>query len=114
MEQVTIFTATFNREKLLSRLYNSLCSQTNKNFIWLIVDDGSIDSTETLVQTWISENKISIRYFKQNNFGKPMAHNKGVELTKTELFLCVDSDDYLTQNTVEEVLQCWKNAKKMM
>lgn len=109
---ITIFTPSYNRSKTLPRLYRSLLQQTNQNFCWLIVDDGSTDNTETLVQTWINEKKILIRYFKQKNFGKPMAHNKGVELTKTELFVCVDSDDYLTQNAVEEVFQCWKNAQK--
>lgn len=109
---ITIFTPSYNRAKTLPRLYHSLLQQTNQDFCWQIVDDGSIDETEILVQTWINEKKIPIRYFKQKNCGKPMAHNKGVELTETELFVCVDSDDYLAENAIEEVIQCWKSAKK--
>lgn len=109
---ITIFTPSYNRAKTLPRLYHSLLRQTNQDFCWQIVDDGSIDETEILVHTWINEKKIPIRYFKQKNYGKPMAHNKGVELTETELFVCVDSDDYLAENAIEEVIQCWKSAKK--
>ncbi|HFZ4756363.1 TPA: glycosyltransferase family A protein, partial [Streptococcus agalactiae] len=48
-----IFTPTFNRGYRLSYLYDSLCNQTNKNFIWLIVDDGSEDSTKEIVSNYI-------------------------------------------------------------
>lgn len=109
---ITVFTPSYNRSDTLPRLYQSLIRQTNQDFCWQIVDDGSSDETEALVQTWIEERKISIRYFKQSNKGKPMAHNKGVELTQTELFVCVDSDDYLSNNAIEEIIQCWKNARK--
>ena len=68
MEQVTIFTATFNREKLLSRLYNSLCSQTNKNFIWLIVDDGSTDKTKEYIKEWINEKKNTNKILLSRKF----------------------------------------------
>lgn len=107
---VTIFTPSYNRAHTLLRLYQSLLRQTSKEFCWLIVDDGSVDHTEKLVQTWISESLIPIEYFKQENQGKSMAHNKGVELTKTELFVCVDSDDYLSDDAIEEIARCWKNA----
>lgn len=101
---ITVFTPAFNRAYTLVRLYESLLRQTDKRFCWLIVDDGSTDDTEALVRMWIKENKIEIQYFKQENQGKPMAHNKGVELTKTEFFTCVDSDDYLTDDAIAHIL----------
>lgn len=109
---ITIFTPSYNRAHTLGRLYESLLRQTNKNFCWLIVDDGSTDKTEELVGKWIEERKIEIRYYKQDNQGKSMAHNKGVELTETELFVCVDSDDYLADDAVVEIEYCWKHAKE--
>jgi glycosyltransferase involved in cell wall biosynthesis len=105
---VTIFTPSYNRAYTLPRLYQSLLRQTSKEFCWLIVDDGSVDNTEDLVKSWIDEGRIEIHYHKQKNQGKPMAHNKGVELTVTELFTCVDSDDYLTDDAVEEIIKTWK------
>ena len=110
MKAITVFTPTYNRSRELGRLYNSLVNQTNQSYIWLMVDDGSTDNTEELVKTWKNEDLIQIQYFKQKNMGKSMAHNKGVELTKTELFSCVDSDDYLKENAIEEILKCWRHA----
>lgn len=109
---ITIFTPTYNRAKTLKRLYESLCSQTNNDFYWLVVDDGSTDDTEALVKKWQNENKIKIVYYKQENRGKSMAHNKGVELAESELFVCVDSDDYLTEDAVEQVIHFWNRSDK--
>lgn len=101
--KLTIFTPTYNRAYILPKLYESLIKQTNKNFIWLIVDDGSYDNTKGLVNKWIKENIINIEYIKQENQGKHIAHNTGVDNCKTELFFCVDSDDYLLENAVEDI-----------
>src|SRR5699024_7599204 len=109
---LTIFTPTYNRAYILPKLYNSLVEQSNKDFVWLIVDDGSTDNTKKLVFTWIRENKISIKYYYQKNQGKSIAHNKGVKETDTELFSCVDSDDYLTKDCVEVVMNTWNNNTK--
>jgi len=110
MEKITIFTPTYNRAYVLPNLYKSLLRQTNKCFIWIIVDDGSTDQTKQLVQQWITERYIKIEYFNQNNQGKSMAHNKGVSLTKTELFTCVDSDDYLSADAIENILALWEKS----
>lgn len=106
-KKVTVFTPAYNRAYTLGRLYESLLHQTDKRFCWLIVDDGSTDNTEELVHMWMQEKKIEIEYFKQQNQGKPTAHNKGVQLTKTEIFTCVDSDDYLTDEAIAEILRTW-------
>ena len=101
----TIFTPTYNRAYTLPRVYKSLCLQTCKDFEWLIVDDGSEDETQTLVEKWIKDNVIKIRYYKQKNGGKQRAHNVGVEKSEGELFACVDSDDFITPEFVEKHMQ---------
>lgn len=101
---ITVFTPTYNRAYKLSSLYNSLCEQTAKNFEWLIVDDGSTDDTERLINNFIQENKIIIRYYKQKNSGKHIAINKGLDLAKGELFFIVDSDDWLYNNALERIV----------
>lgn len=106
MKKMTIFTPTYNRAYILPRLYKSLCTQTCKEFEWLIVDDGSEDETENLVKWWMKQKKIVIRYYKQPNGGKQRAHNVGVEKSDGELFVCVDSDDYVTPEFVEKHLKC--------
>lgn len=111
MIKVTIFTPAYNRAHLLSALYESLLSQTNKSFEWLIIDDGSADNTSEVVASMISENKISIKYNWQSNAGKHIALNKGVELSSGELFYIVDSDDILPDNAIEIVLHKYKTVE---
>ncbi len=100
---LTIFTPTYNRAYTLVKLYESLLLQTNKQFIWLIVDDGSTDDTDKTVENWISENKLKIEYIKQENSGKHIAHNTGVLNCNTDFFFCVDSDDYLLNTAIEDI-----------
>lgn len=104
---LTIFTPTYNRKCSLMTAYTALLSQTCQNFMWLIVDDGSSDGTSELVQAWVKDGKIKIEYHYQENSGKMKAHNKGVFLCQTELFTCVDSDDYLTADGVESIYKVW-------
>lgn len=110
MQLITIFTPTFNRVDKLTRLYESLIKQTCKDFIWLIVDDGSTDETFNYVQEIINEKKIKISYHYQVNSGKYIAHNLGVSLSNTKLFCCVDSDDFLTSNAIELVKNKWEKV----
>lgn len=110
-KRITVFTPTYNRAYILNQLYESLKSQTNDLFVWLIVDDGSTDNTENMVRGWITEGIIKIRYYKQKNGGKQRAHNRGVKLCNTELFICVDSDDYLTEDAIEIFISTWDNIK---
>ncbi|MGV0922712.1 glycosyltransferase family 2 protein [Empedobacter tilapiae] len=98
---ITIFTPTYNRANTLPKLYESLLEQKYKNFEWIIVDDGSTDDTKKIIEQWILESKLKIRYFLQQNGGKHRAINKGVEHAEGELFFIVDSDDYLLDNSLE-------------
>lgn len=111
MKTVTVFTPTYNRADLLVNLYNSLVKQTSMDFCWIIVDDGSKDNTKEVVNNWIKEGIIDIKYYYQENAGKMKAHNNGVKHTETELFLCVDSDDYLTSDAVEQIINTWNNYR---
>lgn len=100
----TIFTPTYNRINELERLYSSLISQTDFRFEWLIVDDGSTDDTENMVVSWLDTSPFPIRYIKQPNSGKHVAHNHGATEASGEYFICVDSDDWLEPNAVETIL----------
>lgn len=102
---ITVFTPTYNRAYIISNLYESLKRQTYRNFEWLIVDDGSTDTTEDLIRSFIDENRITIFYFKQTNGGKHTAINKGVTEAKGNLFFIVDSDDYLANDSLEKIKQ---------
>lgn len=108
MKTITIFTPTYNRAYLLPVLYDSLCRQTCKDFIWLVIDDGSTDNTKEIVNQWISEGKISIRYQYQENKGMVGAHNTAHYIMDTELCVCIDSDDYMPDDATEKILKLWR------
>ncbi len=102
---ITVFTPTYNRATLLSRLYNSLKIQKYTDFEWLIVDDGSTDNTEQTIKDIIKNHKqdFCVRYFKVNNGGKHRAINYGVKNAKGKVFFIVDSDDWLPENALADV-----------
>lgn len=100
---LTILTPTYNRANYLNKCYKSLLHQTDKNFEWLIVDDGSTDNTSETVKKIISEEQLNIRYIYKGNGGKHTAVNEGVKHIDSDLTLILDSDDRLTENAVEEI-----------
>ena len=108
---ITVFTPTYNRGYIIDRLYKSLCKQTNKDFEWLIVDDGSTDNTESIIKSFKEDNNIVIRYYKQDNGGKHTAINKALDLAEGELFFIVDSDDCLTEDAVETIISDLKKVR---
>lgn len=110
---ITVFTPTYNRAHLLPDLYSSLKEQTCKDFEWLIVDDGSTDDTEKMVNSWLSQADFSVRYIKKENGGKQRAVNLGVQQAKGEYFFVVDSDDVLTANAVETAVKWFDTIKDM-
>lgn len=98
---ITIFTPTYNRKKYLYKLKNSLDRQTDKDFEWVVVDDGSSDGTEDEVKSWKKSNlDYEIKYVKQENQGKHIAFNLGVRNASYSWIICVDSDDTLTDDAV--------------
>jgi len=98
---INIVTATYNRKNLLPRLYLSLTEQINKNFTWLVVDDGSSDGTENLISEYIAENKIHIVYLLKKNGGKHTALNLAIKNSNSDYIFFVDSDDILPSNSIE-------------
>lgn len=101
---LTIFTPTFNRAKLLPRLYDSLIKQTDNDFEWVIVDDGSTDDTKNVIRDIISKNNcFPIVYEYRDNGGKHRAVNRGLDLARGKLFYIVDSDDMLPDTAIATI-----------
>lgn len=108
---ITVFTPTFNRAHTLHRTYESLISQTCKDFVWLVVDDGSTDETESLVNEWINEKKVPIKYIKKENGGLHTGYNTAIEQIDTELCVCIDSDDWMPVDAIEKIVSIWTKEK---
>ena len=103
----TIFTPTYNRAEKLKRVYNSLLKQTFKDFCWLIIDDGSSDNTEEVVKNF---KNLNIRYVYVKNGGKQRAYNKAIELANSKYFICLDSDDYFLEYSLEKIAEYMKKT----
>lgn len=109
---ITIFTPAYNRAHTLPRTYESLCAQSSKDFVWLIVDDGSVDDTADLVKKWQSiDAGFEIRYIYKKNGGMHTAHNTAYESIDTELNVCIDSDDKLADGAVEAIARKWEAVR---
>ncbi len=102
---LTIFTPTYNRAHLLPKLFCSLQKQNIRNFEWLIVDDGSTDDTAQTVKGLQHEASFPITYIYQENQGKHIAINTAVKATSNDLFLIIDSDDEMIENSSEKILK---------
>lgn len=110
MQTLTIFTPSYNRKDLLKRGYEALKRQTNKDFLWMVIDDGSTDGTEELMYELREriDSGFEIQYIKKENGGLHTGYNSAIKYAKTELMVCVDSDDYMPENAVETIVSFWK------
>ena len=108
MKTLTIFTPTYNRAHTLRRTYESLCRQTCRDFEWLVVDDGSTDSTRDLVRQFMAEERIDIHYIQKENGGLHTGYNVAYAHIRTELCACVDSDDLMPPDAVALIVEDWR------
>jgi len=125
---LTVFTPTYNRAKLLTRGYEALCHQTCHDFCWLIIDDGSIDNTRQVVDSWMDKitkknvvggfegNSVDapwlhIRYCYKENGGLHTGYNTAIELMDSEICVCIDSDDYASEDMADFIIKFWAGHK---
>ena len=136
MKTLMVFTPTYNRKHTLSRTYESLCRQISSDFEWLIIDDGSSDGTREWVESlgekivekgqqfdWMGrvlegedENhfvirapKFDIEYIYKPNGGLYTGYNVAYSSIRTELCVCIDSDDYMPDDAVEKIVRKWES-----
>lgn len=108
MPKVSVIMPTYNRKKTLKKAVLSVLNQTEKDLELIIVDDGSTDGTESLVNEF-DDNRI--KYFKRDNHGIGVSRNFGIENANGEYFTFVDSDDYIDENFVKKMHQKAKEDK---
>lgn len=108
---ISIFTPTYNRAHMLPALKNCIDEQTDRDFEWIIVDDGSVDDTKKLVDVWMKQERLySLKYIYQDNQGKHIASNTAIKIAKGDWFICVDSDDQITAEAVATMNNDIKNV----
>lgn len=108
---LTIFTPTYNRESLLTRLYESIAVQADCSIVWMVIDDGSTDHTQDVIQALKLKARFPIQYIYQENGGMHTAHNTAYENIQTPLCMCIDSDDFLAAGALKSIYQAWKSIE---
>lgn len=109
MVPITVFTPAYNRADLLGRCFESMKRQTRKDFIWMIIDDGSRDNTREVVESWLREPlDFELQYYYKENGGLHTAYNEAIARIDTELCVCIDSDDFMPDDAVEKILAFWE------
>lgn len=101
MPKVSIITPTYNRAEIISSAVRSILDQTEKDWEYLVVDDGSTDDTEQVI---LEFNDPRIRYLKKQNAGPSSARNLGIKNANAKWIMYLDSDDLLHSNCVERML----------
>ena len=112
MALITVITPTYNRGNRLYELFSSLQNQTDYDFEWMIVDDGSSDNTEAIVRGFTAQAKYTIQYLKKENGGKHTALNFGIPQILTDLTIIVDSDDTLLPDAVTTIKEYYAKYKE--
>lgn len=118
--KLSIITPTYNRANILGNLYNSIVKNLELNdevrqsvqAQWLVIDDGSTDNTEEIINQYINEEKIEIQYYKQENQGKMTAINNVIQYADGDLIVECDSDDIFSDNAFYDILQTYYETKE--
>jgi len=110
---LTIFTPAYNRADFLPKLFSSIHSQLQPNdkVEWLVIDDGSEDQTQTVVAEIIKKHSGLVRYQRVENGGKHRAMNLAAQLARGDWFLTVDSDDFLIDNAISQIMTTIEQTK---
>lgn len=104
---VSIITPTYNRSNYLAHCYDSLCNQTCFDFEWIIIDDGSTDDTYEVVSRFKAD-RFNVVYVRKENGGKHTALNTSHDYINGDFILILDSDDYLTKDAIETIVDDWE------
>ena len=101
---VSIIVPVYNLENYIIRTLETIQNQTYKNFECLIIDDGSTDKTEEVIQQWIkSDNRF--KYFYKQNSGVGSARNFGIDVATGEYITFMDGDDIMKEDCVKKCVQ---------
>ena len=103
--QITVVVVVHNAESYVERCLNSLNHQDSKQFRILVVDDGSLDRSWDICRAAISQMSVPVQLLELTHGGVAKARNAGLEQVETPYVLFLDSDDWLEQDTISNMIQ---------
>ena len=109
MPKISVIVPVYNVEKYLPKCLDSLVNQTLKDIEIIIINDGSPDNSEEIINDYMKKHS-NIKYYKKENGGQGSARNLGIKKSKGEYITFVDSDDYIDVNMLEYMYINGNNA----
>lgn len=113
MPTVSVIVPAYNAEKTLERCLESIFSQSYSDLEVIIVNDGSTDNTEAIIERLAKED-ARVKFFKQNNLGAGPARNLGLAYSSGDYVCFVDSDDCIDPEMIETLLTFIQNDSSEM
>lgn len=102
MSDISIIVPAYNAEKYIEKCLNSLINQTKEELEFIIINDGSTDNTENVIESFKDKR---IKYYKNKNQGIGKTRNFGIEKAKSKYIMFLDSDDYLDRHACEDMFE---------
>jgi glycosyltransferase involved in cell wall biosynthesis len=110
--EFSIITVSYNSEKTIERTIKSILNQSYKNYEYIIIDGGSTDKTNEIIEKYKSSFNGNLTHISEPDKGIYDGMNKGIALTKGNLIGLLNSDDYYFQNTLSIVHEAFLATDK--
>lgn len=107
-KKVSIIIPVYNVEKYLERCIDSILNNTYNNFEIILINDGSKDNSQEILERYYDKYPDKIIIKQQENQGPAQARNVGLEIATGEYIMFVDSDDFVQKDYIENYIKVLK------
>lgn len=104
MPKISVIIPVYNTEKYLEKCLDSITNQTYQDFEIVIINDGSIDNSQKIIDKYLNKYQNKIKCINKENGGLSSARNYGIEVARGDYIIFVDSDDYIRKDLFEQLL----------
>lgn len=102
--KVTVIIPVYNSEKYIGRCLDSVINQTYKNIDIMVINDGSKDNSQKIIEEYVSKYK-NIELINQENKGVSKTRNEAIKRAKTKYIMFIDNDDFIDEDYIEVLLK---------